>query len=87
MKKAIPIISINFVEIMCFPPRNGQLNGLLTSENEELEALFPDYAEYTNKINFGIGKGFSGYLLYLQAFRHQVGGCRRMHNHLDEICS
>ncbi len=47
-------VQINFVEIMCFPPRNGQLSGLLTGEHEELEALFPDYAEYTNKINFGI---------------------------------
>lgn len=53
-RKSFLKVQINFVEIMCFPPRNGQLSGLLTGGNEELEALFPEYAEYTNKINFGI---------------------------------
>lgn len=47
-------VQINFVESMCFPPRDGELSGLLTGENEELEALFPEYAEYTNKITFSI---------------------------------
>jgi len=48
-------VQINFVESMCFPPRNGQLNGLLTGKHEELEALFPEeYAEYAKKIRFGI---------------------------------
>lgn len=47
-------VQINFVESMCFPPGNGELSGLLTGEHEELEALFPEYAEYTRKITFSI---------------------------------
>nr|WAI02823.1 MAG: nucleotidyl transferase AbiEii/AbiGii toxin family protein [Candidatus Methanoperedens sp.] len=47
-------VQINFVEIMCFPPRDAELSGLLTGEHEELEALFPEYAEYISKINFSI---------------------------------
>ena len=47
-------VQINFVEIMCFPPRDAELSGLLTGEHEELDALFPEYAEYTSKINFSI---------------------------------
>lgn len=46
-------VQINFVESMCFPPKNGRLNGLLTSTHEELKALFPaEYAEYSQKIPF-----------------------------------
>ncbi len=47
-------VQINFVERMCFPPTDGELSGLLTGEHEELEALFPEYAEYIRKINFSI---------------------------------
>jgi len=47
-------VQINFVESMCFPPTDGELSGLLTGEHEELEALFPEYADYTRKINFSI---------------------------------
>ncbi|NJD75774.1 MAG: nucleotidyl transferase AbiEii/AbiGii toxin family protein [Candidatus Methanoperedens sp.] len=47
-------VQINFVESMCFPPRDGELSGLLTGEHEELEALFPEYAEYTRKIDFSV---------------------------------
>lgn len=48
-------VQINFVERMCFPPKKGQLAGLLTGRHEELEALFPEeYAEYAKKIGFGI---------------------------------
>ena len=47
-------VQINFVESMCFSPKKGHLNGLLTGKHEELEALFPEYAEYANKIPFGI---------------------------------
>jgi predicted nucleotidyltransferase component of viral defense system len=47
-------VQINFVESMCFPPKDGQLRGLLTGEHEELEVLFPEYAEYNKKISFGI---------------------------------
>jgi hypothetical protein len=48
-------VQINFVESMCFPPKKGQLKGLLTGKYEELEALFPEeYGEYAKKIRFGI---------------------------------
>ncbi len=47
-------VQINFVESMCFPPKDGQLSGLLTGEHDELEALFPEYAEYSRKITFSI---------------------------------
>ena len=47
-------VQINFVESMCFSPKKGHLNGLLTGKHEELEGLFPEYAEYANKIPFGI---------------------------------
>ncbi len=47
-------VQINFVESMCFPPTEGELNGLLTGEHEELDALFPEYTEYTQNIAFSI---------------------------------
>jgi len=47
-------VQINFVERMCYPPRDAQLSGLLTGEHEELDALFPEYAEYTKKITFSV---------------------------------
>jgi len=47
-------VQINFVERMCFSPKKGHLSGLLRGKHEELEALFPDYAEYANKIPFGV---------------------------------
>jgi len=47
-------VQINFVESMCFSPKKGHLNGLLTGKHEELEALFPEYAEYSQKIPFAI---------------------------------
>ncbi len=39
---------------MCFPSKDGQLSGQLTGEHEELEVLFPEYTEYSKKINFRI---------------------------------
>jgi hypothetical protein len=47
-------VQINFVESMCFPPRDAELSGLLAGEHEELEVLFPEYAEYSRKISFSI---------------------------------
>ena len=47
-------VQINFVESICFPPTVGELSGLLSGEHEELEALFPEYAEYTRKIDFSV---------------------------------
>jgi len=47
-------VQINFVESMCFPFKKGQLIGLLTGKHNELDALFPEYAEYAQKIPFSI---------------------------------
>jgi predicted nucleotidyltransferase component of viral defense system len=47
-------VQINFVESMCFPFKKGQLIGLLTGKHEELNALFPEYAEYAQTIPFSI---------------------------------
>lgn len=47
-------VQMNFLESMCFPPKKGQLVGLLTEKHEELDALFPEYAEYAKKIPFNI---------------------------------
>jgi len=47
-------VQINFVESMCFPFKKGQLIGLLTGRHEELDALFSEYAEYSQKIPFAI---------------------------------
>lgn len=47
-------VQINFVESMCFSFKKGQLIGLLTGKHEELDALFPEYAEYAQKIPFSI---------------------------------
>lgn len=48
-------VQINFVESMCFPPKNGLLTGLLTGRHEGLEALFPEeHTEYAKRIRFGI---------------------------------
>lgn len=45
-------VQINFVENICYHPKSGQLVGLLTGKHEELEALFPEYAEYAERIPF-----------------------------------
>jgi len=48
-------VQINFVETMCFAPKKGELSGLLTGKQEELEALFPEEtAEYAKKIPFSV---------------------------------
>ena len=48
-------VQINFVESMCFPPKKGQLKGLLTGRHEELEALFPsECKEYARRVPLGI---------------------------------
>jgi predicted nucleotidyltransferase component of viral defense system len=47
-------VQINFVENMCFLSKKGQLSGLLTGRHEELDALFPEYSEYAEKIPFSI---------------------------------
>lgn len=39
---------------MCFPFKKGQLIGLLTGKHKELDALFPEYAEYAQRIPFAI---------------------------------
>jgi len=47
-------VQINFVEKLIFTPQNGELKSLLLEPKEELQALFPEYEEYWQKIPFGI---------------------------------
>ena len=48
-------VQVDFVETMCFAPKKGELSGLLTGKQEELEALFPEEtAEYAKKIPFSV---------------------------------
>ena len=47
-------VQINFVEQMCFSQTKAQLSGLLTGKHEELDSLFPEYAEYAKKIPFNV---------------------------------
>ena len=48
-------VQINFVEQMYFAPKNGQLGGLLTGMQGELDSLFPEEAaEYAKKIPFAV---------------------------------
>ncbi len=46
-------IQINFVEEMCTKPKMGQLKSLATGNNEE-QALFPEYLEYSKTIPFDV---------------------------------
>ena len=55
MRRTFLKVQINFVETMCFAPKKGELSGLLTGKQEELEALFPEEtAEYAKKIPFSV---------------------------------
>jgi len=45
-------VQINFVEKLYFAPQKVKLKGLLTKKSEELDALFPEYKEYTQRIRF-----------------------------------
>ena len=47
-------IQINFVEKLCFAPQKAELGSLLSEGQEELEALFPEYKEYAQKISFDV---------------------------------
>lgn len=46
---------INFVEKLYFPPQKAELKSLLTKAPQEgLDALFPEYKEYTQGISFDV---------------------------------
>ncbi len=45
-------VQINFVEMMCYEPTKGLLRSLATKRDKELEAIFPEYAEYHRPISF-----------------------------------
>jgi predicted nucleotidyltransferase component of viral defense system len=53
-KKAFIKIQINFVEEMCTKSKKGRLNSLLNIKDEELDALFPEYTEYSKTIQFSV---------------------------------
>lgn len=54
-KKTFFKVQVNFVEEICTRPKRGELRGLLTSNEEELAALFPEeYREYSKAIPFAI---------------------------------
>lgn len=53
-KKFFIKIQINFVEEMCTKPKKGRLKSLITDDNEDLKALFPDYVEYSKTVPFDI---------------------------------
>jgi len=47
-------VQINFVEKLHFPPQKAVLKSLLDKEEEELNALFPEYAEYSDEVTFEV---------------------------------
>lgn len=54
-KKTFFKVQINFVEEICTRPKKGELRGLITDNQEELAALFPEeHREYSNAITFAM---------------------------------
>ena len=47
-------VQVNFVEKLYFAFRKAELKSLLSEDNEELKLLFPECAEYTQKIHFDV---------------------------------
>jgi len=47
-------VQINFVEKIDFAARKAELESLLREEQKELKALFPEYEEYSKRINFDV---------------------------------
>jgi predicted nucleotidyltransferase component of viral defense system len=47
-------VQINFVEKLCFPLKSAELGSLLLEDNEELALLFPEFKEYSQKIDFDV---------------------------------
>ena len=47
-------VQMNFVEKLYFPLKSAELGSLLPEEKEELTMLFPEFKEYTQKIDFDV---------------------------------
>lgn len=47
-------VQINFVEKFYYAPQRSELRSLLSKEQRELDALFPEYKEYASKIRFDV---------------------------------
>jgi len=53
-RKSFLKVQMNFVEKLFFPLKSAKLRSLLSGEQEELILLFPEYKEYTQKIDFDV---------------------------------
>ena len=51
-RKSFVKVQTNFVEKLCYKPKEGLLKSLSTKRDAELEALFPEYMEYRKPIPF-----------------------------------
>jgi predicted nucleotidyltransferase component of viral defense system len=47
-------VQINYVEKLCYPLKSAKLKSLISKNQEELVLLFPEYKEYTEKIDFDV---------------------------------
>ena len=47
-------VQMNFVEKLYFAPQKGTLSALPSKKSDELSFLFPEYAEYVQKINLDV---------------------------------
>jgi predicted nucleotidyltransferase component of viral defense system len=53
-RKTFIKVQINFVETLCLKLGKGKLASLLTGNHEELNALFPEYPEYSTAVPFDV---------------------------------
>jgi predicted nucleotidyltransferase component of viral defense system len=53
-RKSFLKVQMNFVEKPYYPLKNAKLRGLISEDNNELVLLFPDFKEYTEKIDFNV---------------------------------
>lgn len=51
-KKTFIKVQMNFVEDICKNSKKGKLSSLLTGKHKELNALFPEYSEYSKTVQF-----------------------------------
>ncbi len=47
-------VQTNFVEKLCYPFKSAKLKSLISGNQKELILLFPEYQEYTQKIDFDV---------------------------------
>jgi predicted nucleotidyltransferase component of viral defense system len=53
-RKSFLKVQMNFVEKLCYPFKSAELKSLISGNQKELILLFPEYQEYTQKINFDV---------------------------------